>query len=315
MDIGLLGLPIGLILLYFGSEWLVDSSKKLAILLGISPFVVGLTIVAFGSSSPEAITSVLSVDSPNLIVGNVVGSNIANVGVGIALSALIAPIISKYSEIKIELIFMMISLILIMLMSLTGTITLIFGIILVAMLFIFLFVVYNLKKDYVSENQKNNEEKPEKSKLFYILVAILSLFMLYVGADVFINASKELASMLGISDLIIGLFVVAIGTSLPEICISVISARKGENDILVANIVGSIIFNSLFVMGIGAILVDIPIANSVLIFHIPIMILMGAILFALVKLNNGISKFWGFVILAIYAAYIAAIGLIPDLAI
>ena len=103
----LIGIPIGIVFLYFGSEWMVDGAKKIAFRLGIAPFVVGLTVVAFGSSAPEAITSLVSGSNPQIIAGNIVGSNIANVGIAIGLSALMAPLACKYKEIRFELITMM----------------------------------------------------------------------------------------------------------------------------------------------------------------------------------------------------------------
>ncbi len=231
----------GVAMLYFGSEWLVRGAKGLALRLGVTPFVVGLTVLAFGSSAPEAITSIVSTSNPSLIMGNVVGSNIANIG---------------------------------------------------------------LESDATPETL---------SSPILVALVIIGLVLLYFGAKYFIAGAKDLAELVGLSDLVIGLIVVAIGTSLPEICISVIAARKGEADMAVANIVGSNIFNILFVLGIGASLVDVPVSDSVLIFHMPFMVLFCIIMFLMVRLNNKIDRMSGVLLFALYIVYVAIMAMVPDL--
>lgn len=312
MSWALLGIPVGIVLLYFGSDWLVDGAKKLALRLGITPFVVGLTVVAFGSSAPEVITSIVSVNNPDIIIGNIVGSNIANIGLAIGLAAVLRPLMCRYEVIKFELISMMVAVILITVLSLNGWLGFYEGLLLIGMLFAFVYLVYRVK---VSDPDDFPEEKKEMDINLYKCIAFIGvgLVLLYFGARWFVDGAVELAGILGVSELVIGLLVVAIGTSLPELCICLIAAWRRESDLVVSNIVGSIIFNSFFALGIGATLVDIPISDSVIFFHMPVMILMALILFIMVRWKNSVTRPMGAILLTIYATYVALMFLVPSL--
>lgn len=307
-----LGIPIGIVFLYFASDWMVDGAKKLALRLGVTPFVVGLTVVAFGSSAPEAITSVVSIHTPELIVGNVVGSNIANVGLAIGLAAVLKPLVCRYEKIKFELIAMMVSVVLVTLLSVTGVIGTLSGILLIASLFVFVYLVYRLKKD---DTDDPDFVLPDKSISMWksIVMVIVGLLGLFIGAQIFIDGAEELAYGFGISPLLIGLIVVAIGTSLPELTICIMAASKGESDLVVSNIVGSIIFNCFFALGIGAVLVDIPIGDSVLFFHMPMMIVMALALFIMVRAKNSVTRPMGAILIIMYVAYILMMVIDPSL--
>ena len=319
MDWILLGIPVGIVLLYFGSDWLVKGGKGLALRLGIPPFVIGLTILAFGSSAPECITSIVSTSNPGIIIGNVIGSNIANIGLAIGAAGIIAPMAAKYSTMRFELATMLVTAIALFLLAFVGYAGLVVGLVFVASLLVFIYLVYRMKKndEEGQEVYTSEVEEDEKPLGYPILVAlvVLGLVMLYFGARFFVDGAVELAYMLGISELLIGLIVVAIGTSLPEICISVIAARRGENDMAVANIVGSNIFNVLFVLGIGACLVDVPIPESALYFHMPVMLLLTVGMIASVRLKNSISRPVAACFMAVYAAYVAIMIAVPSLTI
>ena len=305
----------GAIMLYFGSEWLVRGGKGLALRLGITPFVIGLTVLAFGSSAPEAITSIVSSDTPDLIIGNVVGSNIANIGLAIGIAALAGPMVAKYSGMRIEIIAMLAASVGLFVMGFFHYINWIEGIILILLLFIFLFFVFK-KKGSDEEGKELYEEDvtPETlSTPILVCLVALGLVVLYFGARFFIDGAKDLAVLIGVPDLIIGLIVVAIGTSLPELCISVLAAYRGEGDMAVANIVGSNIFNILFVLGIGSVLVDVPVSDSLLIFHLPVMLLLSVVMFLMVRFRNKIDRKSGVILVTIYAAYVAIIAMVPDL--
>ena len=144
-------------------------------------------------------------------------------------------------------------------------------------------------------------------------MCIVGLVLLYFGARFFVDGATELAKILGISELMIGLIVVAIGTSLPELCISLMASYRGENELAVSNIVGSNIFNSLFVLGIGALLVDVPVLDTTLMFHMPVMIGLSVLMFLMVYRNNKIGKVSGAILLTVYVAYIAAMAIFPSL--
>lgn len=307
---------IGIVLLYLGSEWLVDGAKKLALRLGIAPFVVGLTVLAFGSSSPECITSIVSTSNPSIIIGNVVGSNIANIGLAIGMAALINPMTAKYTSMRFEIIAMVGSAILLGVMGLFGVVNMIEGFILMGLLFVFLFIVYKSKKDdkegqesYVADiGDVQNINLP-----ICIIKIIAGLVALYFGADFFVDGAVNFAHVLGVSELFIGLIVVAIGTSLPELCICLMASYRGENELAVSNIVGSNIFNIFFVLGIGAALVDVPISQPTMYFHLPVMIILTLIMFLMVYKKNCITKKMGAFLLVLYIAYIVTMALVPSL--
>lgn len=307
---------LGIVLLYFASDWLVDGAKKMALKLGVAPFIIGLTVLAFGSSAPECVTSIVSTNTPSIIIGNVVGSNIANIGLAIGLAALINPITAKYTSMKFELLVMFLSAILLAILGIFGYINLFEGIILIALLFVFIYMVYRMKKDdtegqesYVAEIEDTGDINLPKC----IIMILLGLVGLYFGAKFFVDGAVELAHMLGVSELFIGLIVVAIGTSLPELCICLMASYRGENDLAVSNIVGSNIFNIFFVLGIGALFVDVPISQQTLTFHIPVMILMTVLMYLMVYRKNCIDRRMGLLLVLIYAAYIAILALNPSL--
>jgi len=305
----------GAAMLYFGSEWLVRGAKGLALHLGVTPFVIGLTVLAFGSSAPEAITSIVSTSNPSLIMGNVVGSNIANIGLAIGLAALAGPMAARYKDMRIELLAMLAASIGLCIMGFLGYIQFFEGIILIALLFVFLFCVF--KKKGASDEEKaayEEEVTPEKmSNILLVVLVIVGLVLLYFGAKFFVQGAKDLAHLLEVPDLIIGLIVVAIGTSLPEMCISIVAAHRGEADMAVANIVGSNLFNILFVLGIGSVLVDVPVSQSVLTFHLPVMLIFSIVMFLMVRFRNKIDRPSGLLLVAMYAAYIGIIAMIPTL--
>ena len=316
----LIGIVLGIVMLYFGSDWLVDGAKKLALRLGIAPFVIGITILAFGSSAPEAVTSIVSRTNPEIIIGNVIGSNIANIGLCIGLAAVLNPMVAKYASMRFEIITMVASVSLITLMGITGSIGLVDGIILISLLLVFVLSVYFLKRGdkdgqgtYTSEIEDVEIDRSAKKLLLWIGMCVVGLVFLYFGASFFVDGATELARILGISELMIGLIVVAIGTSLPELCISLMASFRGENELAVSNIVGSNIFNSFFVLGIGAVLVDIPVSDTTLTFHMPVMILLSVLMFLFVLRNNRISKLSGAMLLTIYVAYILTMAFVPSL--
>ncbi len=308
----LLGIPIGIVLLYFGSDWMVDGAKKLALYFGVTPFVVGLTVVAFGSSAPEAITSIVSTANPDIIIGNVVGSNIANIGLAIGLAAVISPIICSYKSIRFEIWSMIISTVVITLLALNGVVGMTEGLILIIALFLFVFLAYKFKKDQPMEEETPVEDIKNVSLLKSSILVIVGILALYIGARAFIDGSVFLAHAIGISELMTGLIIVAVGTSLPELCICILAAYRKENDLVVSNIVGSIVFNCLFVLGIGSVLVDVPISHYMLVLHMPIMIIF-AIIMSVFIYKGKIGRPAGALIIGLYAAYIAAMAIWPEL--
>ncbi|MCQ2078458.1 MAG: calcium/sodium antiporter [archaeon] len=315
MEWVLLGIPLGIVMLYFGSEWLVDGAKNLALKLGIAPFVVGLTVIAFGSSAPEIITSIVSADTPDLILGNAIGSNIANIGLAIGLAALVCPMVAEYRTMKVEITAVVLTSLLMLGLALLGSFSTVVGVMLLLILVAFLALVYLLKRNDRSSQEAYLSEV-EGTQMGYprmLILIVLGLVLLYFGAKFFVEGATELAHMIGISDLLVGLIVVAIGTSLPEICICLLASRRGENELAVSNIVGSNIFNVTAVLGTGAVLSTITVSEQVLYFHVPVVILLSVLMYAMVRWKGRISRPFGCLLVGIYVAYTALMVVFPSL--
>ena len=181
----LLGIILGIVMLYFGSDWLVDGAKKLALRLGIAPFVVGLTVLAFGSSAPEAVTSIVSTSTPDIILGNVIGSNIANIGLCIGLAALLNPMVAKFESMRFEIITMVAAVSIITILGINGYIGSVEGIILISLLILFVLTVYFMKRgdkegqeSYVAEIDTSEIDRSTSKLLLWIAMCIVGIVLL-----------------------------------------------------------------------------------------------------------------------------------------
>jgi cation:H+ antiporter len=295
---------VGLIMLCFGGNWLVSGGVAIARKFRISNLVIGMTIVAYGTSTPELAASVAAVGEHSaIILGNIVGSNIANIGMVIGVAATLVPVAVSKSSLRKEIPIMLgVSLLLIML-SLDGEISSHDGILLLAGLGIFGYYTY---KDVMKQRAENKEEVQEDSpKNLYLKSAGLigiGVVLLYVGAILTVDNAVILAKEFGLSETIIGLTVIAIGTSLPELITSVIAIRKGHTDIGVGNIIGSNIYNILMIMGVGAVFGGVMVGVDVYVDYV-IMIVFSASL--LVALKSGIiSRTVGICLGVGYIAYL-----------
>lgn len=304
----LLILAAGTALLVKGADWFVSGASELAAKLGIPPLIIGLTVVAMGTSMPEAAVSISAVIKGNadITIGNVVGSNILNILIILGLSALISSLSVEKSTIKYELPFLTGISILLIAQGLDGTISLADGVVLVI-----LFCIY-LAYLFVSAKKKNNdhESKPinRQNRMLWqiILLCIFGLAMTVLGSSMAVDAACGIAEKLGISERFIGLTIVALGTSLPELVTSVTAARKGKSDIAIGNIVGSNIFNILFVVGISALIN--PVAFAVGFCFDSTVSAAAALLLILFCVKGKKLKRWhGVVMLVGYALYFAAI--------
>ncbi len=262
MFLHILVLLAGLVCLYFGAEWLIRGAVGLALARGVTKLVIGLTVVAFGTSTPELVVSVLSsaTGANDIAVGNVVGSNIANVALVLGLSAVISPLLVQVSTIKRELPIMIGAGILLTLIAFTGAVDWYFGLLFLACLSVTIWFSYTSSKkesgrlpvDVEEEySHEVNAVKPTRgSNLFWVALGLAGLV---IGAELLLRGSVGIARQYGLSEKLIGLTIVAIGTSLPELATSVVAAAKKEVDIAVGNAVGSSIFNIFGIMGIAAI--------------------------------------------------------------
>ncbi|MCL2148988.1 MAG: calcium/sodium antiporter [Methanomassiliicoccaceae archaeon] len=309
------GIPLGIALLYLGSEWMVDGARKTAARLGVTPFIVGLTVVALGSSSPELVTSLVSGDNPQIIVGNIVGSNIANVCLAIGLAAVISPIACRFAGIRFEMASMMAAVLVVSALALTGALGYVEGTVLLAALAVFLCLTYKLKRGAPETPDDHPDgEGGDRAPLWRCAALVAAgILFLYVGARAFIGGAVGLAELFGVSDLMIGLIVVAVGVSLPELCICVVAAYRKENEIVVSNIVGSVVFNSFFALGVGVVFTTVPVTHYTMAFHLPVMALSAALLALLVRRGDGVTRRQGAALVCVYSAYIALMCAFPEL--
>ncbi len=328
---------------YFGAEWLVKGSSKLSRDLGIKPIVIGLTVVAFGTSSPElAVSLTASIKKSNdIAIGNIIGSNIANIGLILGISAVVVPLKVEKVLIKRELPLMIGISAVLYYMAMDRQIGFIDGLILFTGIIVFIgYQVYstmNSKKGLrnsigntedasalapsvnpsckkvdpvlsndnavISENSEKEHQTGGKL-LIYIGYIIIGLACLLVGSHMLVKSAIMIAGWMGISEMVIGMSVVAFGTSVPEMATSVVSALRKEADICVGNVIGSNIFNILMVLGSVALVRPINVTREVLFFEFPIMLLFSFALIPMIRGNLRVNRFSGFVLASGYFAFI-----------
>jgi cation:H+ antiporter len=295
---------VGLAMLCFGGNWLVSGGVTIARKFRISNLVIGMTVVAYGTSTPELAASVAAAGEHSaIILGNIVGSNIANVGMVIGIAAILVPLAIRKSVLKKEIPIMLGVSVLLVLISIDGEISQHDGILLLGGLGVF--AVYTLRDALKQREQNKKKTEPDKksSHLKSIGLIGIGVVFLYVGAILTVDNAVVLAKEFGLSEKIIGLTVIAIGTSLPELITSIIAIRKGHADIGVGNIIGSNIYNILMIMGVGATLGGVIISSDVY-FDYAIMIIFSISL--LIALKTGIiNRIMGVFLTIGYLAYLA----------
>ena len=293
-------LSLGFVMLVKGSDWFVDGAAGIAAKFHIPQIIIGLTIVAMGTSAPEAAVSITAAmgGSADITVGNIVGSNILNVLIILGLASAIVPIAVGTSTQKIDAPFMIAISAIFLALGWDGTITRLDGAVL---LVLFASYIGYMIWGALHSNEEGDEIKD--MKVWQMLLATAGgLALVVLGADVAVDAGTELATIFGMSERFIGLTVVALGTSLPELFTSVTAARKGNADIAIGNIVGSNIFNILFVVGLSSMIIDVPFASN---FRIDMAVAVAASLFMWVASlkNKKLVRWHGIVMLLGYAAY------------
>lgn len=299
-------LVVGFVMLIKGADWFVDGSSGIATKFGIPQLVIGLTIVAMGTSAPEAAVSISAAFSGNadITIGNIVGSNILNILIILGLSSIIVPIAVAPSTIKIETPFMIAITVVMLLLGLDGVVSLIDGIIFLVLFAAYLAYLFRMaKKD---KNKESDEGSKDISIAKAIIFAIIGLVLIVLGSNVTVDAATKIAQAVGVSERFIGLTIVALGTSLPELFTSVTAARKGNADIAIGNIVGSNIFNILFVVGLSALIIPVPF-DPKFIFDSIIAIAAGVLLLLCCLWTKKLKRWAGITMLLGYAAYFVVI--------
>ena len=298
----------GIVMLFIGAEGLIRGSSNLAIKIGITPLVVGLTVVAFGTGSPELFVSLKAALNGNsaIALGNVIGSNIANIALILGVAALIRPIEINSKVIKREIPIMIgFTLLLPLLFLIDGELNFLDGIIFLFALITFVVVNIKLAKIETSKSVKTDFEKELKSKIkipISVIFIVLGLTLLAAGANFFLQGAIALAKLFNMSDVVIGLTIVAIGTSLPELITSVVASHKKAADILLGNVVGSNIFNILGILGITAVLIPISVSGLSYI-DFGIMVFSAIILLPLSVTGHVITRLEGSFLLSVYILY------------
>ena len=289
-----------IILLLKASDWFVDSSEKIGLSFGISPFVIGVTIVAFGTSLPELASSIVAVigNDSAIVTGNVIGSNVANICLVLGIVAIVSRGIKMdYAVLDVDIPVIVASALLLYVFTYDGVVDWVDGIFLCAMLLVFLI------NSFRSHKTADETVKIDAGWKAYLLL-VLGAIGVYFGATYTVMSIQEVSSVMGISSGVIAMSAVALGTSLPEVIVSVAAARKGKPGMAVGNVVGSNIFNSFAVMGIpsffGDIIVPMEDVGLSLIFMIGI-----TLLFAFMAAANNVSRWEGVMLVLMYFIFIA----------
>jgi cation:H+ antiporter len=336
LDIG--RILLGLVLLVAGGELLVRGAAGLAARIGMSPLVVGLTVVAFATSAPELAVTLGAVlgGEPGLAVGNVVGSNIANVLMILGTAAVILPLLVKVQLVRVDIPFMATFSVLFLLLAGDGGLSRVDGLILFVLLALYISVAIILSRrdgqaddlhgpgasiatasagrvsrtvgdnaDTMTEAAREVDAKGGSigRDLLFLLIGV---GLLIVGANILVRGATGIATAFGVSDLIVGLTVVAVGTSLPELATSIVAVRRGQRDLAVGNVVGSNIFNIGAVAGLAGIIspTGLPVPESALALDIPLMIAASVVLLPLAFTGSVIRRWEGALLLGLYIAYL-----------
>ena len=305
---------IGLIILLLAGDGLVKGAVSLSQRLGIPAFIISLTIVAFGTSAPElliAINATLS-GASGIALGNVVGSNTANVLLVLGIPALLATLDTSKCDIKINYLFMIFSTLVFITLANMGSFVLWQGVILLSLLFVYL--VKNLKnaqefrsnagstRDTPTSELEEPQEELAISKI--AVLTFLGLLGLPLGADLLVNGASSIASRFGISDAVIGLTLVAVGTSLPELATTIVSALRNRADVALGNVIGSNIFNLLGIIGLTAMVGQVTVAPHFLKFDFWVMLGSSLVLVPCVFYKIQLNRVWGFTLTALYLSYV-----------
>lgn len=309
---------IGLVLLIVGAELLVRGASRLAAAFGVSPLVIGLTIVAIGTASPEIAVSLQAAvnGQGDLTLGNVLGSNIFNILFVLGVTSMIAPIMIAEQLIRKDAPIMLGISLLTLAFAMDGVLSTTDGLILLfGLIAYFIFVIREsrkeskeVQKEYAQEYAQK-EVPTAKNTLINFFFILIGLGLLVIGSNWLVDSAVQIATAIGVSELIIGLTIVAVGTSLPEVATSITAALKGESDIAVGNAVGSNIFNLLGVLGLGAFLAPagISVSSQVLQVDLPVMVFVALVTLPIFYIDSRISRLEGGLLISYYVLYITYI--------
>ncbi len=304
--ISLLALAGGLVMLVGGGDSLVAGASKLARRLGMTPLLIGLTVVAFGTSMPELFVGLSAVmqGCPDILIGNVVGSNIANIGLILGLSALLVPLSVTVKNIAYEFYLVLAATLALFVVAWMGVFPRIGGFVFVGSLI--WYTVYScrhwINKNNNGEDISENQASVSSCTKISVLIGLGLVFMA-LGSGLFIDGAVDVARYLGVSELVIGLTLAAVGTSLPELASSIAAIRRRQYDLVVGNVVGSNLFNLLMVLGTAALFRPFPVSSSMLFRDLPVMLAFSLVLLPMLTGRSGMGRHHGMVLLGLYGGY------------
>ena len=302
MLINIVLLVMGIVVVLKGADWLTDGAVNIASRFGVSQMVIGLTIVAMGTSMPELCVSMVSAlkGTPDLAVGNVVGSNTLNTLLIVGCSALVAPIMVKRSSVRRDIPFAVLASLLMLIFCLDGGIGRLDAALLFILFAVFMFVTVKYGKNEGTET-KTTEMAPLGKAALLLVVGLVCLIL---GSNLFVDNASFVASTLGVSDAVIGLTIVAGGTSLPELATSMVSAKKGNSDIAIGNVIGSNVFNILMIIGVTGLVKPMHIKG---ITSLDLIVMLGSmlLLWFFCRTTYKVKRWEGAVLAISYIAYIA----------
>ncbi len=306
MFLSILSLLIGFALLIWSADTFTDNGAKVARIFNISPLIIGLLIFGFGTSAPEMLVSGLAAydGHPEMSIGNAFGSNIFNIGLVLATTAIIYPVTVEKAVLKKEWVFLFVSSLIAGFLLMDGFLSFVDGLILLALLLLFLIYVFNESKKGTSieiEPYEESIDNQEKGKTWLLL--LISLIILVSSAKLVVWGGTNLALAFGVSDLIIGLTVVALGTSLPELAVAISSALKRQHQMIIGNIIGSNLFNTLGVLAIPGLIHPFQIPAEVMSRDYIYMITL-TLLILILSIKLKINRYGGLILLAILASYL-----------
>lgn len=300
---------VGVVLLYYGGESLVQGSVRVASSLGISRLVIGLTVVAFGTSSPELASTLIAIfeGAPDVALGNVLGSNIANIGLILGISALLKPLICEPAFVRREIPFMVFVGVLLLPLALGGGFGRLDGLLLLSLFGVYLWVLLRSGSDEQVALPVEIEEADARvgaSQPREWMRIVAGIALLVIGAKVLVPGAVGIAQAIGMSEQVIGLTLVAVGTSLPELAASIVAVSHGEGELILGNVIGSNIFNVLLVLGTTALVHPVQVEFASFVRDLVIASLFGLFPLLLLGRNRRLAKLEGSLLLIAYLTYV-----------
>ena len=302
MTINILQFIVGAFFLYYGAEFLIKGSKNIAAKYKIPNVVIGITLIALGTSLPELIVSIMANlrGEPGLVIGNVMGSNVANIGLVLGTTAILSPIYFSFAKIRYDMYFLLGITVLPLWFIFLGNLIFWHGIFFILMLIIY--CGYLIKSNQLDD--KENNITIDGNNFLLVVQVIIGIIGLAMGATLFVGGAKGIALALGVSPLIIGMSIVALGTSLPELAASLSAAKHGETGMIIGNIMGSNIMNIVLVLGTSILFSNIPMDFIEIITQGFFMVILTVCLLFLLKWKNMISKLPGIIFVLMYILFL-----------